>query len=92
MQFALAVKPTDQLLAQGTDQLIGTGQTVAPRPRLQVAKEFLRCPDADIGQDQGLFQLLPRLLVDLPAPPQPSQMVRQKGPCPAETVPEPGPL
>ena len=92
VQLTLPFQATDQLFAQSLNQLLRGSQTVAPGSLLEAREQLVGRQDADIGQHQGLLELVPCLLVDLAPPADPCQLVREQRPRLAETVPEPRPF
>ena len=90
MQLTVPFQAAHQLLSQGRDHLLGAAQALGPGSLLEVLEELFGGEDADVGQDEGLFQLVPGLLVELAPAPQPGQLAGQQRPGLAQPVPEPG--
>ena len=90
MELAVAVEDGGQLGLQGADEFVGVADPLLLDPAPEVVEDPGGQAGADVGQDQGLLELLPGALVDAVPGSHRGEVAGEQGAGPAQPVPHPG--
>ena len=82
---ALGVEDRDHFVAHELDEPVGVDDVVGLGPGAHRVEDALRRREPDVGEQHRLFEVVPRVVVDLAAA-QPGEHARERGARAAEPV------